>query len=323
MLPKKKSKIYPTLYFRDSLIIRGQERLKDLSKTLFLKNPAMRKIISLAVALAWFLVSCQKETSTDTPNQNQRTDSSGTRLVRVVTFSGSSGQDSTVVEYTYDATGKLAEEHSILVINDNGNLVKREFLTRYLRDVTGRIVQFTNKGPVSDLGNAPDSVTETVTYKGAGLMQIAYLNDSSRVYEYDAQGRVSRTSDHQHFPLPSDPRKLVVYHVYTYDGAGNIAVRNEFTDADGEGNFELNISYKFEYDNQVNPLYFRDDAMIEFKWYLFASPNNLTKFSYDISDPRGLDDEASATYQYRMDGKPASSTYVGNGQTNFSVYYYQ
>jgi hypothetical protein len=75
MLPKKKSKIYPTLYFRVSLIILGQEILKELPKTSFLKKPAMRKIIGLAVALIWILVSCQKETSTDSPNQNQRTDS--------------------------------------------------------------------------------------------------------------------------------------------------------------------------------------------------------------------------------------------------------
>ena len=79
----------------------------------------MRKIIGLAVALTWILVSCQKETSTDSPNQNQRTDSSGTRLVRVYLLR-ILRPDSTVVEYTYDATGKLAEEHSILIINDNG-----------------------------------------------------------------------------------------------------------------------------------------------------------------------------------------------------------
>ena len=281
----------------------------------------MRKIISLAVASAYLLVSCQKETSTDSPNQ--RTDTTlGNQLARVVTYSGPSNQDSAVVEYTYGATGKLASEHTTFVINDNGTIVRKEYFTRYERDVTGRIVKFTYK-PTTDIGNAPDSVSESVTYKGAGLMQIAYLNDSTRVYEYDAQGRVSKTSDYQHLPLATDPRKLVVYHTYTYDAAGNMLERKEYTDRNDDGNFELNISYKFEYDNQINPLYFTDDAMIEFKWYLFASPNNLTKFSYDVADPGFPDDEANATYQYRMDGKPASSTYVGNGQANFSIYYYQ
>jgi hypothetical protein len=271
----------------------------------------MTKILIPLFTLIIF-ASCKKEFSESNDGDQPIEDSipRAGRLIKRLAISGTNKSDTATIEYSYDITGNLELEITTMKVKlQNGTYDVKHFYTRYYREpVGGRIVKIARKGPYSDNGNNVDTLFDYVTYKSPTSSMVEHINNGARVYSYDAHERVSGTSEYMHWPNPTDPVRMVVYHIYTYDDNGNIKKREEFTDLDADGVFQLNFTYKFEYDNKINPLLLGDDALIEWNWTLF-SPNNVLKQINDDANPAGIDDEITTVYEYGVDNLPRSGGY--------------
>ena len=208
------------------------------------------------------------------------------------------------------------------VVQPNGSVEIRHFFTRYYRDALGRITRVARKGPYSDNGNNTDTLYDDITYESATSTRITSLNNGARVYTYNASGKVTGTSEYMPWPGPTDPVKMVVYHIYSYDDNGNIKKREEYTDQDGNGTFELNITYKFEYDGKQNPLHSNDDALIEWRW-TSMSPNNVLKQTNSIAAAGGANEHIITIYEYGTDNLPRSGGYNLGSDPIILKYYYQ
>jgi hypothetical protein len=159
-----------------------------------------------------------------------------------------------------------------------------------------------------------------VQYEDASSTKVVSLGDGNTMFEYDANGRVAKTMTY--LPSPPGLPKLGVYHIYNYDAVGNMIRREEYTDHDNDGSFELNITYSFEYDGYLNPFQPGDDALIEWTWTR-SSPANVLKQKNDVADPQGIDDENVIIYEYGNDNKPKTALFIGNGSNSRIHYYYK
>lgn len=267
----------------------------------------MKKALSLLAIAAFIFYSCQKDLST---SQERPLGGRPGLLQKTVTFNYPDSTNTIVETYNYDDNGRL-----ISGAYDFG--VFRGY-THYYRDAAGRIIKI---AAVNSTGSQ-DTVFTFVNYTNATSDRVTFLSDSSAVFFYSADGKVIRTNTYKHFPLSTDPMKLVIYHLYSYDARGNLSKREEYTDRDNNGSFELNFTYFLEYDDKVNPFYPLDDVTIE-NHFLFRSPNNLIKQKNDPVDPLGTDDENISVYDYRADKKPNSALFMaGDGRKTKTLYYY-
>ena len=284
-----------------------------------LKEPPMRKISFIVCSLTLLVTACQKENSQ--PDPQRASEDTVVRLIKTVTYQGVSDQDSVVETFTYDASGRVSEKQYHAIVHDNGAVVVHEGFVQFLRDVVGRVTSYTHT-IVSDNPGAVSPVTEIVTYKSPSSFEVQSLNEGARTYEYNDEGKVSRTTEYQHLPNPTDPLVAVVYHQYSYDDNGNLTRREEFTDLDGDGGFILNVTYRLEYDSHPNPMYSGDDAYLEFWWATAQSKNNVVKFNFDAVGNSSSNTEIGTSFQYRADGLPTSCTYSGDNYSNRTVFYY-
>ena len=183
------------------------------------------------------ITSCQKEFSESNDGEQPTEDSipANGRLVKLLMISGTNNSDTSRTEYSYDLAGNLEIEKTTMKVKlANGSYDVKNFYTRYYRDaLMGRIVKIARKGPYSDNGNNVDTLFDYVTYKSTTSNLVKDINNGARVYEYDAYGRVSGTSEYMHWPNPTDPVRMVAYHIYEYDEHENIKERQEFSDQDG------------------------------------------------------------------------------------------
>lgn len=189
--------------------------------------------------------------------------------------------------------------------------------TQYTRDALGRIIRIdtrsTSSAPVYSMG---------VVYENSTSRRVKYLSDSSAVFTYNEQGQVTRTDTYQHWPSASSPLRKVAYHVYAYDSRGNLQKREEYTDTDNNGVFDLNITYILSYDDKINPTRLNDDALIEFT-FLTKWQNNLLKQQNDVAVPGGPDDENNSIYEYRADNRPVTGLFTGgDGRQSITRFYY-
>jgi hypothetical protein len=83
----------------------------------------------------------------------------------------------------------------------------------------------------------------------------------------------------------------------------------QYSDQAGNGTFQLDISYSFEYDNKINPYYSGDDIRLEADWYS-ASPNNVIKQTVLIAQTKEQYDNMIAYDQYDVNGRPIMATHT-------------
>jgi len=265
--------------------------------------------------------SCQKEFSES--NDGQQPTEEGGRLVKLLKISGTNNSDTSKTEYSYDLSGNLEIEKTEMKVRlGNGTTDVKHFYTHYYRDPLGRIIKVARKGPYSDNGNNVDTLFDYVTYKSATSKQVKDINNGARVYIYaDSSDRVSATEEYMPWPNPTDPAKVVVRHIYIYDEDGNIEKRREYTDLDGNGVFEENALYMFSYDDKKNPLYSKDDALIEWRWALMSPGNVVKQINIFFNSAGG--DEILTDYEYRPDNLPRSGVYILGSDPIILKYYYE
>ena len=268
----------------------------------------MKKFSSILVLLTVFALSCQKELAT--ADTDGPADEIPGLLKKMVSYTLPDSTNTIVEDFIYDGSGRLmGKAFDFGVFRGH---------TNFYRDANGRIKRMA----FASSQNNWDTVFTDVIYENATSTRVSYLSDSSAVFFYDANNRVSRTDTYQAYPNPGNALKLVVYHLYSYDASGNTTKREEYVDRDGNGSFKLNFTYRLEYDNNINPLHPLDDALIEWQ-FLARSPNNLTKQMNDPADPSGTDDENITIYEYGSDQKPQAALFMGgDGRKVRTKYYY-
>lgn len=299
----------------------------------------MKKNSLLSVIFLTLFISCQRETGYELASGLRGDSSLLIKKVDESTEPGQPGKYTGTYDYEYNTENKLIG----ILFNANYGIRTATGVTRYIRDSKGRIItienvskQFINGLPyVSPEGQLPDTSIINIVYQDESSHKISYIKSKyqvgdktakdSTVYEYDNNGRVTKTSPY-HLPLavhlPGDTLILGDYSTWTFDASGNL--RETILYAKTKGSFIMNIRYRFEYDNKVNPLYTHEDMFLS-NWSDY-SPHDVIKQNVFIPGTNENYDN-TAVYQYRSDNKPASVTYFSPptvvNATRVSTFYYR
>jgi hypothetical protein len=275
----------------------------------------MRRIAFLLFC-GFMFSHCQKDVSREPP-QSVLTDP----LLNKEIYTWPAGQTSS--DYLYNREGKLV---SITYTDLGSGKISR---VEFLRDNANRITR------VNKTDNGQSSIRD-ITYMNNTVNKILFARWSngavrdSTVFNYDAAGMVITSdmfnnvrNDGSGTITPS--LKLSAMRKYFYDASGNLNKISVFTDHDNNGNFTLNFSYEFDYDEQKNPLYFPDDAavLMDDYWYKIASPNNVTMHvnNYGLQFP-GAGDTLNYAFSYTQQGFPLVCNYaVGDTRVKIDFYY--
>jgi hypothetical protein len=276
----------------------------------------MRILITLVVAAALVCTSCKKEQD----SVNGGGGSNNNRLIKMV---GKSGSDSSVSEFTYNASGKIvgfklsgAESGSPLdlrltYVRNNSDIIQKQILKSNDLGALGldSIVTVVNY----DVGNN--------RYKNAisVLVLFGFAIKDSIVFQYDGTGRLASEIDYTDAGSGMEPSTKTEY---TYAG-NNLAGEKYYEYDDVTASFQLVDTTTYEYDSKINPLQFAPDAAV-LNMNPFYSANNITKTTYvDATDP-SYNYVSNDTYTYTPANRPATSTSVTTGSnTVTTTYYYQ
>ena len=277
----------------------------------------LRNIIQ-AVFLAIILTSCQREVSII-----QRVNDDPL-LVKIISVSASQN-DSTIVTYEYDSDQRLIRQTHYNRYPATGPVMLPSW-QEFTRDALGRVTQI--KGVGRSVMNPTVEITSTYTvyYINDTSTRVDYIsndnNDHRKEYQYNNAGQIVRTEDYQRLPSTA-PLRMVVYHLFQYDAAGNIIEMKEFTDHDNNGSFDYNIGANFEYDGKINPQYHRRDDVF-FQAWGGPAPQNSVKMFVNNPHPLSIQDTVSTQFTYRSDDRPQTATVSGNSiSQSFRTYFYQ
>jgi hypothetical protein len=269
----------------------------------------MKKVFLPAIMFLTLIASCKKD---DAPAPQNLLDKVVTKI----------GTDSLVTTYTYNAQNRLMGE----VQNDPAN--SETYTTALNRDNNGRVSKVT----YSTVGTTnPGSIGVDFFYLGATDQKLrngksffvvsgVTINDSM-AYEYNGT-QVTKTN--HYYSTTTVPYTLIGYYAYTYDARNNItSVKYYEVDAPGSSNFQLLLTYTYVYDDKVNPILSKDDALMEFNGSQYISPNNVVSGSYTSVRTPADNYTFTTTYEYRSDGRPTKSTTTGGGVTLVNTYSYK
>lgn len=254
--------------------------------------------------------------------------SPGTVLIKTVTVNATSGSDSVIFEYGYDANGRLITYTSILQTATPPDMTD---YTRYYRDNTERIYKITeiNNQPVN--GVLPDTVFTFVTYSAA-TTKLNYairqqpiggemIYDSS-TFVYDGGGNLIQTT-YYNYPVTAPDSINRNYSSWGWDGNHDLAEISIYNDPGNTGTAELNTVYQFNFDSKTNPLNQGDDILLETIWEIESPHNIILQQDNFPGAPSYLDGSLTTTYSYGSNNLPdsssLSSTLVSPTKT---IYYY-
>jgi hypothetical protein len=267
----------------------------------------MKKILLPLIFLA-LIASCKKE---DAP-------ASKNLLDKIVTKEGT---DSIVTSYSYDASNRFVGESA-------KDPIKNETFNRTLtRDNNGRVTKVTD----AEVSSTPVSTFTDFVYLGttdtklrngkSSFVQSGVTINDSSAYEYSGT-QVTKTN--HYWSTSAVPYTLIEYYDYTYDARGNItSVKFYQVSTPGLNDFKLQYTVTFTYDDKINPILSKDDALIEYIGNQYVSPNNITALTYnDVRTPSN-NFTAAVTYEYRADGRPTKSTSTIAGSSSVSTFTYR
>jgi hypothetical protein len=273
----------------------------------------MRILITLVVATALVFASCKKEHDSINGGGNN------TRLLKTVAKSGS---DSSVSEFTYNASGKIVG-WQLSGVNSGSALDLRLTYVRNNSDVIQK--QILKSNDLAPLG--VDSIVTTVNYdvgnnrykNGVSVfMFFGFSVKDSIVFQYDGSGRLTSEIDYEDGGFGMGPSTKTEY---TYAG-NNLSGEKHYDYDDVTASFQLTDTGTYEYDAKINPLQFAPDAPV-LNMNPFYSANNITKTTYvDATDPSN-NYVSNDTYTYTSLNRPATSTSVTGSNTVTTTYYYQ
>jgi YD repeat-containing protein len=268
----------------------------------------MKKVLLPLIAFLALIASCKKN---DAPAPKNILD-------QVVTKQGT---DSVVTKYTYDAANRFVGE----VANDP---INNETYTKTLaRDNSGRVTKITDV----EASSTPGTTVTDFVYLGAtdvklkngksSFVQSGVTIFDSSAYEYSGT-QVSKTS--HYWALTGQPYAAIQYFVYTYDARGNIAsVKFYQVGTPGLNDFTLQYTVTYTYDDKINPILAKDDALIEYIGNQYVCPNNITGLTFNSATTPANNFTAAITYEYRSDGRPTKSTTTIGGTSSVSTYTYR
>jgi len=278
----------------------------------------MRIVITSLAFLSLFLVSCQKEIDPNIIGGGGGGGTTGTRLAKIVTRSGS---DSTIEEFTYNANGRIVGYK----LSGASSGQPLDFRLSYVRTGSDIIQkQILKSNNLAALG--VDSIVTIVNFDAGnnryknGISGFVLLGQSikdSIAFQYDGTGRLASETDYTDAGLGMGPATKTEY---SYTG-NDLAGEKVYSYDNSSSSFQLEDTYTYEYDSKINPLQFATEGAI-LNMNPFYSVNNITKTTLVASNP--ADNFVSIeTYTYNASGRPASSTTVTGTETSTTTYYYQ
>jgi hypothetical protein len=289
------------------------------------------------IIVSVLVISCQREVDGGIASQRGGDSSLLIRRVDEGTEPGRVEKYTSTTDYQYDIEKKLIRVEWNFV---NGTRTWKD-VTKYIRDSKGRVEtieniskQFDNGVPYVSPERFLDTFVTHYVYQDESSNKLLYSKrvyrvgektaKDSIVFEYDTDSNVKKTLEYYlglAIHLPEDTLPLKSFSTYAHDAAGNLT-ENALYIIESNGSFTLNIRYRFEYDDKINPLYMKGDVYLYY-WGQYA-PHNVVKQNVYLpgSSPEVYDNTSS--YQYRSDNKPASVAYyspVVAGTSEATFYY--
>jgi hypothetical protein len=275
----------------------------------------MKKAYALSALTMMLFMGCQREVAFELSDEEllvKRIDES--------TEPGVPGKATTITDYEYNSDKKLIRS----VYTSTYENITRSSDARYTRDNNGRIIIIETRWQrlkdgvpyATPEGPAFDTTFGSVIYRDASSRKISYTKHVNRsgdktamdsiVYEYDSNDHVKKTTGY-YLPMavhqPGEPLIPFGYTDWVFNATGSLTQQEVYG---GDAPFTMQIRYRFEYDDKVNPLYRNEDAFLD-QWF-DISPNNVVKQTVYIS-ANGENYDNTATYQYRVDNRPSSVAY--------------
>ncbi len=284
----------------------------------------MKKILLPLVVMVTVMVSCQKEIDWGLGNNNNNPQDK-----LLVKIHSSTGSDSTVIEYTYDANKRVIMEKTtgIAAGTDLANELKIN------RNSAGIITSTVQKAAALTAAGI-DSVVTRYNYSSAASRYTSSIFDlaipgfavqDSAVYSYDASGKI--TSDSHYLlilglPIPAPP-VLVLKDKYTYTGANLTVLAQDAATTPG-GPLSPLSNQTFTFDSKTNPLIIGNEAIVLMRTGLFNA-NNPTQVVLTNTASPSNDFTMDYIYKYNSFGKPDSSygTRTPGASVTATKYFYQ
>lgn len=281
-----------------------------------------RIVPALAIMLS-ILISCQKEIDWGQGGGS----SSGGRLVRIKSRTGTT--DSTQIDYSYDASGRLTRELTsgvgAGVSLDNDLIINR--------NSAGIITSLVQKNP-NFIILGIDSVITRVYYNTTSSRYTATAFDlgipgftvtDSAVYNYDASNRIIDETHYMSTPGLPLPPFVGLKNTYVYNAAGNnlVSISQEASTAPGGPLSPVSLQV-FTYDSKTNPLIILNEAIVTARTGNYNA-NNVTRAVFTNSVDPTQDFTLDGTFVYFSNNKPdsASSTRSPGGDVTKTRYFYQ
>jgi YD repeat-containing protein len=266
----------------------------------------MKKLLLTPFILLLLIASCKKD---DAPAAKNLLDKTVTKV----------GADSTVTTYTYDAQNRFVKESTNDPVNNETTSLT---LTR---DNSGRVSKLVD----AVTGSSSESLTTDFFYLSTAdaklkngktiYTDVSGTYKDSAAFEYNGS-QVTRTN--HYYSQNNGPYVLGDYYVFTYDSRNNITSVKYYRLASG-GTFPLVGTITYTYDDKINPIYSKDDALIEYLINQYVSPNNVTTLAYTDATSPADNFTVNVAYEYRSDGRPTKSTLTVLGSSSVTTYSYK
>lgn len=286
----------------------------------------MRKVIaaSFIVLLTLAVISCQKEIDWGTGNSTP-----AQQLVKVKSKTGTT--DSSQVDYSYDAAGRLTREITTGVAGgislDNQFTINRnssEIITTTVQKSAALVLAGIDSIETRYYYNSSTSKYTAAVFF-LGIPGFAILD--SALYTYDASGRITKDEHYTQvtgLPLPLPPI-LSLRNTYTYSADGKNLL-NVTTDAIAPPATTLSpLSVQtYTADTKVNPLIIVNEAIVLSRPGLYSANNPTRTVVTNTVDP-SQDFTMDYRYIYNSSNKPDSSygTRTPGGAITASKLFYQ
>ncbi len=269
-----------------------------------------------------FLMACQKEIDWGSGTGSNP----GKRLVKI---KSRTGPDSSLIEYFYDAAGKLTGEKTTAVsggVSANSELI----IHRKSSGVVFKTVQKSDQ--LATLGI--DSLVTDYYYDSIAARYKAAVFTmpvpgftllDSAVFIYDAEGKI--TSDAHYFKMSGIPLPPVLglqnNFIYSASGLNITGIQQEAASAPG-GPLSPVADQAILYDTKVNSLKIQSEAIVLARVNLYNANNNTKITVTNTLDP-SLNFTMNYTYTYNANQMPDSSYGIRTpgADTTKAKYFYQ
>lgn len=286
--------------------------------------------LSFAIALLFFISSCQKEKSFDTSGgaggggTNSGGTGTGDLLVRV---DNKVGSETNYTLFEYDANKRLIHQKN--VGKSQGIDISDELII--YRNADGIITSTVQKNPSLAQQGIDSSVTKVYydnvakkyTAKVFTLELAGLAVTDSTVLFYDNNGKVIKEELYMGMPGFGGSLDLSLVTEYTLTADGSIASMKQYDYSSGAADLVSEINYT--YDDKVSPLILPSGEAAAITRIDYCANHNATKVDIiDHATGTGAGNLLlQTTYTYSTKNKPATSVMTQPGYTTNSTYTYK